>query len=65
MELEKACVEMLAVHGLSVSALVAIYLYARWAEDKKVTKRLAQIEDLLKMQKEPREEEEDPPAWLQ
>jgi hypothetical protein len=64
MELEKACVEMLAVHGLSISTLVGIYLYARWAEDKKVTKRLAQIEDLLeKMQEEPREE--DPPAWLQ
>ncbi len=55
---------MLAVHGLSISTLVGIYLYARWAEDKKVTKRLAQIEDLLeKMQEEPREE--DPPAWLQ
>jgi hypothetical protein len=71
MELTEKCLELLAVHGLTISLLVGIYLYAKWTEDKKtrnkvkmIEVRLDQIADYLQeKEKEEPPEEEKPHRW--
>lgn len=73
MEIAQECVQLLAVHGLTISLLVAIYLYIKWSEDKKTRNQIKMIEvkldqiadflrDLHEEQEEP-PEEEDPRRW--